>query len=274
MLKTRIVTAICLLLGLFLAVFLAPFWLWALLTLVIALLALNEWSNLIALGSTAKLFYMLVAFLSGIGLILTFNVSHSVDGNITRYVLGLASFFWCFLVPLWLVKRLSCQHRLLMALLGFVLIGAAWVAMIGLHAINPWLLLALIAGVGIADSAAYFAGKRFGTRKLAPEISPGKTWEGVGGALVGITVYGAILSFYLNMSVWLIALLWGLVVLSILGDLFESLLKRKAGLKDSGNLLPGHGGILDRIDGILPTLAVAMFLISTDLLSAFGLSLH
>lgn len=273
MLKTRIVTAICLLIGLFSAVFFAPFWLWASLTCLVALLALNEWSNLIALSATAKSFYMLIAFVGTILLVLELNGSYPIKHQVSFYLLAAASFFWCFLAPIWLIKRFVSQHRLMMALLGLILVGATCTAMIGLHAINPWLLLALIAGVAIADSAAFFAGKKFGKRKLAPEISPGKTWEGVGGALLGITIYGVALVAAVGISAWLIVLLWGLVVLSIVGDLFESLLKRRAGLKDSGHLLPGHGGILDRIDGLLPTLSVAMFLVSSNLSGAFGISL-
>jgi phosphatidate cytidylyltransferase len=123
------------------------------------------------------------------------------------------------------------------------------------------LLLGIIATVSIADSAAYFAGKRFGRNKLAPEISPGKTWEGVAGAIVAITLYGVILCFSLNYSFWLIVALWLIVILSIMGDLVESLLKRQAGLKDSSQLLPGHGGVLDRIDGFIPTLAITLFCI-------------
>ncbi|MEK9939613.1 MAG: phosphatidate cytidylyltransferase, partial [Methylotenera sp.] len=88
---------------------------------------------------------------------------------------------------------------------------------------------------------------RFGKHKLAPEISPGKTWEGVYGALAAVTLYGAILCYTQNFSFWLIVSLWMLVALSVIGDLIESLMKRKAGVKDSGTLLPGHGGVLDRI---------------------------
>ena len=156
-----------------------------------------------------------------------------------------------------------------MSILGLFLIFATWIALVGLHAINPLLLLGTIATVSIADSAAYFAGKRFGRHKLAPEISPGKTWEGVFGALFAVTVYGIVLCYYRQFSPWLIVCLWLLVVLSIIGDLVESLLKRKADLKDSGQLLPGHGGILDRIDGLMPTLPITLFFIYLPLLTGF-----
>ena len=148
-----------------------------------------------------------------------------------------------------------------MVTLGLLLLFATWVALNGLQRISPWLLLAVLATVWLADSAAYFAGKRFGRHKLAPEISPGKTWEGVAGAILASTLYGLTLSYYLHISRWLIVGLWLIVVLSIIGDLFESLLKRQAGKKDSSHLLPGHGGVLDRIDGLISTLPLVLFYI-------------
>jgi phosphatidate cytidylyltransferase len=126
----------------------------------------------------------------------------------------------------------------------------------------------LMAIVWVADTAAYFAGRRFGKRKLAPAISPGKTWEGVYGALIAVAVYAlALLPFaaeagysapILPTSViaW-VALVLALAGLSIVGDLFESQLKRNRGVKDSGRLLPGHGGVLDRIDALLAALPPA-----------------
>ena len=148
-----------------------------------------------------------------------------------------------------------------MATLGLLLLFATWVALNGLQQISPWLLLAVLATVWLADSAAYFAGKRFGRHKLAPEISPGKTWEGVAGAILASTLYGLALCYFLHISRWLIVGLWLIVVLSIMGDLFESLLKRQAGKKDSSHLLPGHGGVLDRIDGLISTLPLVLFYI-------------
>jgi phosphatidate cytidylyltransferase len=116
-----------------------------------------------------------------------------------------------------------------------------------------------MATVWIADSAAYFAGSAYGRHKLAPAISPGKTWEGVLGAWIAVTLYGLILCWAKGLNLWWVVGLWGITLLSIMGDLFESLLKRQAGLKDSGSILPGHGGVLDRIDGLLPALPVAAF---------------
>jgi phosphatidate cytidylyltransferase len=113
--------------------------------------------------------------------------------------------------------------------------------------------------VWLADIAAYFFGRTFGKRKLAPSISPGKTWEGAIGGGVAVVVYGFMLAPQLpgklsaNYGLLLLVLIV-LVAISIIGDLFESLLKRQAGLKDSSNVLPGHGGVLDRIDSLTSTL--------------------
>jgi phosphatidate cytidylyltransferase len=120
----------------------------------------------------------------------------------------------------------------------------------------------LLATIWIADSAAYFAGKNFGKHKLAPTISPKKTWEGVVGALIGVTIFGAILHFGFNVGTLAIfPALWTTTGFGVIGDLFESLMKRQANIKDSGDLLPGHGGILDRIDGIIPSLPIAILMI-------------
>jgi len=126
---------------------------------------------------------------------------------------------------------------------------------------TPGRLLLAMGIVWVADTAAYFAGRRFGQRKLAPEISPGKTWEGVWGAAAAVVVYWALASTLLGGRdmhalsglVWMLLML----VLSVVGDLFESWMKRVAGVKDSGRILPGHGGLLDRVDGLTATLPLA-----------------
>ena len=141
-------------------------------------------------------------------------------------------------------------------LLGLLILSAAWACLVALHGSGsdgPQLLLFLLVLIWVADSAAYFAGRRWGRVKLAPEISPGKTREGVYGALAGAALCGLFLAWHrpetgplpvLVLFCMLIALI------SVSGDLFESLMKRQAGLKDSGQLLPGHGGMLDRIDSL------------------------
>lgn len=271
MLKTRVITAAGLLTGLLTVVFLASTQVWALLTLAIVLLGVGEWSGLIRHNKTQM--YLYVAASLCIGLFIVFMSKTSLATYQTQVMLallGIASFFWIVIAPVWLITRKTFGHRFVMGVLGLLLILATWVGLVGLHAISPWLLLGVIATVSIADSAAYFAGKRFGRHKLAPEISPGKTWEGVIGALIAVTVYGLVLCYYMQYSLWLIVCLWLLVVLSIIGDLLESLLKRQAGLKDSGQLLPGHGGVLDRIDGLIPTLPITLFCIYLPLFTRFN----
>jgi phosphatidate cytidylyltransferase len=116
-----------------------------------------------------------------------------------------------------------------------------------------------------ADIGAYFAGRRFGRNKLAPRVSPGKTWEGVAGGLVAAALMAAVGVWWFDVSAGrFIALCMVVVVASIVGDLTESLFKRHAGLKDSGTILPGHGGVLDRVDSV--TAAAPVFLLGLQVL--------
>jgi phosphatidate cytidylyltransferase len=158
------------------------------------------------------------------------------------------------------------------AMLGLTLLPAAWLALLYLHQRGVMMLFSTLAIVWIADIAAYFAGRAFGTRKLAPRISPGKTWAGVIGALAGVLAVATLLHLVVPEAPLFSNAMFGpsfavawivlsvLVAFSIVGDLFESLLKRQAGMKDSGVLLPGHGGVLDRIDAMLPVLPIAVLL--------------
>ena len=273
MLKTRVITAVFLTIGFLLALFFASKVVWSLLTLLATVIGVWEWSKLIKLKKRHMHIYLAVAL--AIGLLLIFSVDSpfaNYHDELVFLLLGLAAFFWIVLTPIWLISRFQIDQKLLMALLGLVLLLATWVGLNGLQNISHWLLLGVLITVWLADSAAYFAGKRFGRHKLAPEISPGKTWEGVAGALFATTVYGLVLCNYMHYSRWLILGLWLIVVLSIMGDLFESLMKRQAGVKDSSHLLPGHGGVLDRIDGLMPTLPLVLFYIYFPLFS--NLQLH
>jgi len=262
MLKTRIITAIVLAIGFSMALFKASNQLWAVITLSATLIALWEWSNLIKLTKLQMLLNLSGAL--SIGLMMLFS-SHIPLGDykdeLEFSLLCMSTVFWIALIPIWLISRKKVTNKLVMAVLGLLLLLATWIALNGLQHISPWLLLAVLLTVWLADSAAYFTGKRFGRHKLAPEISPGKTWEGVAGAMLASTVYGLLLCHFLHMSRWLILGLWIIILLSIMGDLFESLLKRQAGKKDSSSLLPGHGGVLDRIDGLISTLPLVLFYI-------------
>lgn len=176
----------------------------------------------------------------------------------------------------------STYPRSLRLIAGLLLLSLAWLAVAKARVLGINFLLSILLLVWVADIFAYFAGRAFGGRiarvKLAPSISPGKSWEGVWGGMAGVVALAfvwqwfdsewgaAVPSLYSLMGAkgwWflLIAVLF-MAAMSVVGDLFESLVKRSAGVKDSSGLLPGHGGVLDRIDALLPTLPLAMMLYS------------
>jgi phosphatidate cytidylyltransferase len=147
-------------------------------------------------------------------------------------------------------------------LLGWFLMLSLWMALVTAQEVNPYVLLVIISTIWLADSAAYFFGKQFGRHKLAPAISPGKTWEGVLGALLAVAVYAVTLKASAAVATWwILPGLWLITIVGIYGDLFESFFKRRANLKDSGQFLPGHGGLLDRVDGVIPALPVGLCLV-------------
>jgi phosphatidate cytidylyltransferase len=153
---------------------------------------------------------------------------------------------------------------------GILVLGPPWAALVELHGVEPHgpaLVLFLMLLVWSADSLAYFVGRRFGRTKLAPRVSPGKTREGVYGALVGALVWGLFFGWArsLGLSGTLVAALLCAVTVagSVVGDLYESLLKRRRGVKDSSHLLPGHGGVLDRVDSL--TAAAPVFVLGLTL---------
>ncbi len=262
MLKTRIITAFILFAGFIPALFMSSNIYWTYAMLLLALVALYEWAGMIQLSAIQRTIYLAVATIAGIAIaqLMQQQGFHAFFYHSLNVFLIIA-LFWVLLVPCWLAKK-WVVNKYVMALLGLLLMVSVWLALICAKSADPWLLLALLATIWIADSAAYFAGKNFGKHKLAPSISPGKTWEGVIGAMIAVTLFGAIL--YVGFGVKTLALfpaLWIIAIFGVIGDLFESMLKRQAGIKDSGNLLPGHGGVLDRIDGIIPSLPIAIIMI-------------
>jgi phosphatidate cytidylyltransferase len=171
-----------------------------------------------------------------------------------------AAVFWLVLVPLWMRAGMRATQVTRIGAAGFAVLVPAGLALLVLQPLQVLLVLVL---VWIADSAAYFVGRRWGRRKLAPSISPGKSWEGAAGGLIGALAYAIICGFFIEGLAWApyLAAAAVLAMVSIVGDLFESAAKRQAGVKDSGTLLPGHGGILDRIDSataVLPLAALAL----------------
>jgi phosphatidate cytidylyltransferase len=267
MLRTRVITALLLVAGLGLILFALPPLAAVLAFAAIAALAAWEWGGLMRQDQPARIMYAFVL------LLFCWQLTVAAPSLIPA-LLGLSVAFWLLAVPLWFrFKWTLAGNDFFAYLLGALVILPTWAAMVALHAVSTWLLLAAMALVWVADISAYFAGRAFGKHKLAPMISPGKTWEGVAGAVVGVLIYGGIVLNYSPLAgqvplaaPWLVLLLLLLTAVSVMGDLFESLLKRQAGIKDSSNLLPGHGGVLDRIDALtstLPLAALILFLVRT-----------
>jgi phosphatidate cytidylyltransferase len=177
-------------------------------------------------------------------------------------LIHIALLWWVFAL-IWVAIAPARVNRTTAAGAGLLVLVPAWLALSRLHALGPELLLFLILLVVAADVGAYFAGRSFGRNKLAPRVSPGKTWEGVLGGFAAAALMAAIGVWWFKVDAPRFAALCIIVVVaSIIGDLTESLFKRHAGLKDSGTLLPGHGGLLDRVDSI--TAAAPVFLVGLE----------
>ncbi|MHB1676613.1 MAG: phosphatidate cytidylyltransferase [Sulfuriferula sp.] len=265
MLLKRIITAAFLLLGLLACLFWLPKSAWAIVLLLPLAAGAVEWAKLSNLSTSNAVIYALVTVAFAI-------IVYRFDFSVWSYIAALL--LWLIIVPMWLAVGWQLKSIWLRVPLGWVVLVPVWIALVELRDRGPWWVLLLMGVVWIADSAAYFTGRRFGKHKLAPNISPGKTWEGVVGAMMAVAAYGAIVLAVLhspafNPYAWAIpALLLGLLMLylGILGDLFESWIKRLAAVKDSGNVLPGHGGVLDRIDALTATLPIAaLILLHADL---------
>ena len=275
MLKTRIITALAALAIVLIALFAFPGWGWGMFTLGIVLAAFWEWSRFCALSAVWSSAYWILTLLISAAILSAYlhgSVAGLEFGTIRIAAFALAAFFWLALAPFWLARSWRPESTLLLAAAGWLVIFPTWLAFLMLRDISPWLLLSFAAIVWVADISAYFVGRRFGRHKLAPAISPGKTVEGAAGGVVGVMLFFFAWQYLLaNTAIrsedWvtrlqshgsvLFALFVLLAVMSVLGDLLESWMKRGAGLKDSSNLLPGHGGILDRIDALTSTLPLA-----------------
>ena len=157
-------------------------------------------------------------------------------------------------------------------IVGFIVLPATWLSLVHLHQMNPTVLFLCLSLIWVADTGAYFSGRRWGKRKLAPRVSPGKSWEGVWGGLAAVCVVAFVASFWLFeptlARVAFVALALIGIVFSVFGDLYESLMKRRFGIKDSSHILPGHGGVLDRTDSLtaaMPVFSVGLMLIERSL---------
>lgn len=280
MLKQRIATALVLVMLLLPTLWVRPAWPFVALMAVMVIAAAWEWGRLNGLHSAPSIAF---AALVGIGMLIA----------ATAGPLAAAPVLWWIALLVWLivggltlaagVARWPQRAQGLRLAAGALMLWIAWLALAHARGQGVNFLLSLFCLVWAADIAAYFGGRAFGRRKLAPTISPGKSWEGVYSGLLGVLVLAllwiavdprlgdpagsvtpSVFTQLLASLGWIglaIALLL-LTGLSVMGDLFESLVKRSAGAKDSSQLLPGHGGVLDRFDALLPVLPAALALCS------------
>lgn len=217
--------------------------------LVIALAAF-EWARLCRLEAQAARLYAAAAVAA---YLILFHQSAE------RIVFAAGTAYWLLVAVPWLLRGVASSHAPALAVAGFLILVPAGLAMVSLQPVQVLLVIGL---VSIADTAAYFTGRAWGRHKLAPAISPGKSWEGAAAGLAAGLAYAIICAVVFHEAAWLpyLGAAALLVVMSIFGDLFESAAKRQAAVKDSGSLLPGHGGVLDRIDSATATLPLAAFL--------------
>ena len=274
MLGPRVLTALVLLAVLLPAIFVFPPIVWGVLTLGFLAVAAWEWVRLLPApaggrpgrGARRAAFGVLIAGAAA----LAWRAQAPWPPLALALGCLLLLAFWVFAAP----RRLaSHEARGGGAPLAAALLVGCWAALYELRLLGPVPLLSSMAVIWVADIAAYFVGRAIGRRKLAPSISPGKSWEGAMGGFFAVAVVGllaaaapalqdslpALLVTRAGPVLAVIALV-AIAGLSIVGDLHESLLKREAGVKDSGRLLPGHGGVLDRIDALIPTMPAALLL--------------
>lgn len=263
MTRLRVVTSLIMAPLAIAAILLLPTAWFAVLLALLFLAGLWEWLRLAGVEDSLARGFLLLANL-GVMVALVWGSRTASGGSLVLFELvTLIGALWWLAALLWLrFYRLGERHdsraRILKLLGGTLAVIPAWTALCWIHASEPyghrWVLVACFM-VWAADTGAYFAGRKFGRHKLAPRISPNKTIEGLAGGVLLAVLVAVLLSLYagatraqlpLVAAVALVA-----VLMSVVGDLYESLLKRHAGVKDSGDLIPGHGGVLDRMDAIL-----------------------
>jgi phosphatidate cytidylyltransferase len=264
----RLATALTLLAGFAAAALFLPNRWWAALLLPVLALASWEWGALAGLTRSRRILFAgaVLASAWAIG-----EAAGAPGGGAYRQtavesaVYGASVAFWMLIAAPWLARNWQPRSALALGAAGWMVLVPAWLAIARLQ-VEPERLLALLGIVWIADTAALLAGRAWGRHRLAPRVSPAKTWEGVAGACAAVAVYyGALLVFAPEWR-WShgwsgAALFAGVTLMSVLGDLYESWIKRQAGVKDSGALLPGHGGVLDRIDSVNSSIPFAALLL-------------
>ena len=255
MLKQRIITALFLLPIVVGSILLLPVDFFAIVWAVIMSIAAYEWLKLSGIKNKTSLLAGLVVLNGVFAASIWLNPSFAVPFE------WLILIVWLFVIVSFTgdpVARLqkcgTVSYSTIGIATGTLVIFPTWMAMVLLHQHNPWMVLYVFGIVWVADTGAYFSGKAFGKNKLAPAISPGKSWEGVWGALLAIVIYSTVVSMlWLNYDQsWLFVLISVVAAIaSVAGDLLESVFKRAHGVKDSGTILPGHGGVMDRLDSIM-----------------------
>ena len=260
MLKSRIITALILAPIAAGAVFYLPITWFALFFWAVAALGAYEWAGLLGANSAAQKTLYVACFGGLAGIAFWLDIPTSKTTVIP--ILWAGSIFWlcaCIAVLMYPKGQRIIKHPVVLGVLGLWIVMLAWLSLIVIRT-EPhgalWLIWMLCLVWG-ADIGAYFAGRWKGKTPLAPQVSPKKSWEGVAGgvALSGVVCGGVVLVLTAQPIFWFVVTV-GLIGIAVFGDLFESLVKRATGVKDSGTILPGHGGMLDRIDAILAVLPV------------------
>lgn len=274
MLKQRIATAVALLFIFFGVLLVSQTWVFPVFMMLVVAVAAWEWARLSGFSGSWSLFFVFPVV--GICTLMLLLQWHT--GKINAWIVWMVivwSLFWLFLATYMLHVGISVWKKIpgwLRLTIGWITLVMLWLAVVHLHTLfGVMYLLSILALVWVADIAAYFFGRAFGKHKLAMHISPGKSWEGALGGVLSGQVLAFVCAFGLTQypnfyndvqqqygSLALSTITAGLTAVSVAGDLLESLMKRGVGMKDSSNLLPGHGGVLDRIDALLPVLPMAL----------------
>jgi phosphatidate cytidylyltransferase len=255
MLRQRVITALVLAALVIGAIFWLPPSITAIVITLLVLAGAWEWSAFPGF----KHVLARAAYVIAIAACIAFIWKQGVESaRADQLVIG--ALVWWVVAFFWVISMPGQVNRATATLAGVLVLVPAWLALLRLHQHAPMLLLFLLLVVVAADVGAYFAGRKFGRNKLAPKVSPGKTWEGVGGGILAAGLMAAIGTAVFRVEIVGFALVCAAVVFaSVIGDLTESMFKRHAGLKDSGTLLPGHGGVLDRIDSVTAAAPVFLF---------------
>ena len=258
MLISRILSAVVMLIVFLSSMFLFSGRYFSFVIYIPSLLALYEWSKLLYFKSNEKKIFL------AISLALIYFIDQCLNLGDSRLILLIASIFWLCIAPLFLIFKINLKNFFFSSFIGWVLVMPLIISLNYLIELSPWVVLLVLSTIWLADSSAYFFGKQFGKRKLAPSISPGKTWEGFLGALFVVSFFSIAMTYFGFVNSYMCILFFNLIlILSVEGDLFESYIKRMAKVKDSGDLIPGHGGVLDRIDSLCSSLPFATLILMT-----------